>query len=162
MINGPMGSGKTTVAMILHPKLPRTAYVGLDRVKRWISDYKNNGVDNEISRNVVSAITAEYLKQGVSVITDQLMSREQLAVFKKIAKKHKAECYVYNLDAPKKLLIERVMERSKSLGKNPVSKTLIEEKYTLHQKSKDTNNIVLDSKKMNPEQIAEIILKDLN
>ena len=40
LIDGPMGSGKTTISQILHSKLKRTAYIGLDRVKRFISDFK--------------------------------------------------------------------------------------------------------------------------
>jgi uridine kinase len=90
IIDGPMGSGKTTVATILHKKLKRTAHIGLDRIKWFISDFKRIPEDNEIIRSVVVAMTKEYLKQGISVIVEQGMRKERIETLKKIAMQNDA------------------------------------------------------------------------
>ena len=162
LIDGPMGSGKTTVAKILHGRLKRTAYLGLDRVKSIISDFKRNPFDNEISRNVELAMTKEYLKQGINVIVEQGMTLRHIKAFKKIAKKYNANLFIYQLDAPKKLLTERVFERAKLKGKFKPSKARVERNYKIHLKNKDKGAVVFDTEKLSLQQIIKHILKELN
>ncbi len=161
LIDGPMGSGKTTVSIILHKKLKRTSYIGLDRIKRYISDFKKNPHDNEISRNVVVAMTDAYLKQGINVIIEQGMRKDHIEIFKKIAKKNNAKCYIYQLTAPKKLLTERVHLRTALQGKPRTSNARIERNYKLHLENKYPHSVIFDSEKMEPEKIATLILKDI-
>ncbi len=70
VIDGLMGSGKTTVSALLHKKLKRTAHIGLDRVKWFVSDFKRTPEENEIARNIVLAMMKEYLKHDISVIVE--------------------------------------------------------------------------------------------
>ena len=161
LIDGPMGAGKTTVAGILHSKLKRTAYLGLDRIKRFISDFKRNPFDNEISRNVELAMIQEYLKQGINVMIEQGMTLRHINSFRKIAKKYDADLFFYQLEAPKNLLTERVFKRSELKGGFKPSKTRIERNYKLHYKGKDKNAIIFDSEKLSPEIIARKILKEV-
>ena len=161
LIDGPMGSGKTTVSQLLHKKLKRTSHIGLDRIKRYISDFKRNPKDNEISRNIVFAMTDAYLKQGINVIVEQGMRDTHINAFKKIAKKNKIKCFIYQLDAPKKLLFERVHKRTALLGKPKTSTARIERNYKIHLANKYKHMNIFNSEKLNPEQIAKLILKDL-
>jgi deoxyadenosine/deoxycytidine kinase len=161
LIDGPMGSGKTTIAQILHSKLKRTAYIGLDRVKRFISDFKKNPIDNEISRNVVLAMTSEYLKRGINVIIEQGMREDYIKLLKKIATKNKAQCFIYQLDAPKELLQKRVFERTKLANRPQISKARIERNYKIHLNSKYKHTKVFDSEKLSTEVIAKDILKEV-
>lgn len=161
LIDGPMGAGKTTVSKILHTKLKRTAYLGLDRVKWYISDFKRTPRDNDISRNILLVMIKEYLKQGISVLLDQGIKRKEIEVFKKIAKKYKAKCFVYQLYAPKTLLRRRVLERSQFLKKPIISKARIERNYRFYLKNKYTKAIIFDSEKLSSEVIAKKILKEI-
>jgi predicted kinase len=161
LIDGPMGAGKTTVAKILHTKLKRTAYLGLDRVKWYISDFKRIPRDNDISRNVLLVMIKEYLRQGISVLLDQGMKRDEIELFKKMAQKHNAKCFIYQLDAPKRLLEKRVEERTKMLNKPKISKARIERNYKIHLSNRYSHTTVFDSEKYNPGQIAKIILKEV-
>ncbi len=161
LIDGPMGSGKTTIAQILHSKLKRTAYIGLDRIKRYISDFKKNPIDNEISRNVVIAMTSEYLKQGINVIIEQGMREDYIKLLKKIAIKYKAECFIYQLDAPKELLQKRVIERTKLANRPAIPKSRIERNYKIHLSSKYKHTKVFNSDKLSPEVISKNILKEV-
>lgn len=161
LIDGPMGSGKTTITQILHSKLKRTAYIGLDRVKRFISDFKKNPIDNEISRNVVLAMTSEYLKQGINVIIEQGMREDYIKLLKKIAIKNKAEFYIYQLDVPKELLQQRVFERTRLANRPQIPKSRIDRNYKIHLSSKYKHTKVFDSEKLTPEVIAKDILKEV-
>ena len=162
LIDGPMGAGKTTVAKILHTKLKRTAYLGLDRIKWYISDFKRKPKDNDISRNILLVMIKEYLRQGINVLLDQQMKESEIEYFKKIVKKYNADIFIYQLDAPKNLLTKRVFERTKLLNKPKSSKTQIESKYKIHFKNKFKKAIVLDSGNLIPEQIADLIFREVS
>ena len=161
IIDGPMGAGKTTVAKLLHERLKRTALLGLDRIKWFISDFKRIPEDNEIVRNVVAAMTKEYLRQGISVIIEQGMRKDSIEKLKKMARQNGATCLVYQLEAPKRLLLERVHERPRLPGKPRISNARIERNYKFHQENKYAKAIVFDAEKMTAKQIANRIMKDL-
>ncbi len=156
-----MGAGKTTVAKILHTKLKRTAYLGLDRVKWYISDFKRIPRDNNISRNILLVMIKEYLRQGINVLLDQGMKKDEVEVFKKIAKKYNAKCFIYQLDAPKKLLINRIKERTKLLNKPKISQARIDRNYKIHFNNRYNHITIFDSEKLNPKMIANKILKEV-
>jgi predicted kinase len=161
IIDGPMGSGKTTVSTLLHKKLKRTAHIGLDRIKWLISDFKKVTADNDIVRNIILAMTKEYLRQGINVIVEQGMTKERIENLTKIAKKYDARLLGYQLDAPKEVLFNRIAERQKLNKKTTVSKARIERNYQFHLQNKYTGLVLLDTEKLNAQQIANRILKDI-
>ena len=161
IIDGPMGSGKTTVAALLHKKLKRTAHLGLDRIKWFISDFKRVPADNEIVRDVVAAMAREYLKHGINVIIEQGMRKDAIDALKRTAKKVGADCFVYQLDAPKQLLLERIHQRPRLKGKPRISNARIERNYRAHLQYKYPDAIVLDAEKSTAEQIVRRILKEI-
>ena len=162
VIDGPMGSGKTTVAKLLHEKLKRTAHLGLDRVKWFISDFKRVPADNEIVRDVIAAMAKEYLKHGINVIIEQGMRSDSIKALKKAAERQGATCFIYQLDAPKELLLKRINQRPRLAGKPKISNTRIERNYKAHTEHKYNGAVVMDSVKFTAKQIASQILKDLS
>jgi predicted kinase len=163
IIDGPMGSGKTTVATILHKKLKRTAHIGLDRIKWFISDFKRIPEDNEIIRSVVVAMTKEYLKQGISVIVEQGMRKERIETLKKIAMQNDAHFLAYQLTASKSVLFERVHQRPHLSNRPKVTKARIERNYKAYLKShKKPIATLIDVENVTAQQVANRILKDLN
>jgi adenylate kinase family enzyme len=162
IIDGPMGSGKTTVAQMLHKKLKRTAHIGLDRIKWFISDFKRIPQDNEIVRSVVAAMMKEYLKHNISVIVEQGMRKERIEVLKRAAKKSGARYFAYQLDAPKPLLFKRIRERPKLSDRPRVSRARIERNYRAYQEShKNPIATVLNAEKLSAKEITNHILRDL-
>lgn len=161
LIYGPMGAGKTTVARILNSKLKRTAHIGLDRIKSFISDFKRNHNDNEISRNVMLAMVHEYFKQGINVMIEQVMGEKHIEIFTKIAKKYDARLFVYQIEAPKELLNSRIIKRTQASGKKPTPKSIIERSYKFHLENKYNKATIFNSEKMSPKEIANSIIKDL-
>ena len=163
VIDGPMGSGKTTVAALLHKKLKRTAHLGLDRIKWFISDFKRIPEDNEIVRQVVSAMTKEYLRHGISVIVEQGMRKERIDALKRIAKKENAKFFAYQLTASKTVLLKRVHQRPHLSNRPKVTKARIERNWRAYMEShKKPIATLIDVEKISAQQVANRILKDLH
>lgn len=162
IIDGPMGSGKTTVSALLHKKLKRTAHIGLDRIKWFISDFKRAPKDNDIVRSVVSVMTKEYLKQGISVIIEQGMRKERIDALKKVAKQSHARFLAYQLTAPKAVLLKRVHQRPHLSNRPKVTPARIERNWKAYLKShKKPIATLIDVEKLTAKQVANRILKDL-
>ncbi len=163
VIDGPMGAGKTTVAAMLHKKLKRTAHIGLDRIKWFISDFKRVPKDNEIVRSVVTAMAEEYLKQGISVIIEQGMRKERIDALKKIAGKHHARFLAYQLTGPKAVLIGRVHQRPHLSNRPKVTDARIERNWRAYWKShKESVATLIDTEKITARKVANRILDDIH
>lgn len=169
IIDGPMGSGKTTVSKMLHERLEGTARVALADVKRFISGFEKDHTYNKISQEVILSMVDEYLKRGINVIVEWAMKKERGETFMEISKKHDVRCLFYQLDAPKELLLNRVKNRTTVLlNKSELADHNIEnieknfeKNYNFHSENKYGGAIIFDSEKLSPEQIVELILKDL-
>ena len=170
IIDGPMGSGKTTTSKLLNEKLQGTARVALSDVKRFISGFDKDHKYNKISQEIILVMVDEYLKRGISVVVEWAMKVERVEIFKEIAKKYDARCFVYQFYAPKELLINRVKERTRSLlGVPQLAENNIkniednfENNYNFHKENRYRDAIVFDSEKMTPEQMANQISDDVS
>lgn len=161
IIDGPMGVGKTTAARILHEKIRQTAHIGLDQIKWLVSGFQRTPVQNEMTRAVVMVMAGEYLRQGISVILEQGMKKEQIAVYKKLAKRHKAKYFIFRLSASKEVLFERVRKRPSKSGRSKISDARLLRNYRFHLANRHTEGIEINAEKMIPEEIAKRILKEL-
>ena len=161
IIDGPMGTGKTTVAKILHEKIKHTAHIRLDQIKWLVSGFQRTPAQNEMTRAVVMEMVKEYLCHGINAILEQGMKKEHIAVYKRLAKKYKAQCLIFQLDAPKEVLFERVRQRPPTPGKPKVSNARILRNYRFHLANKHNNGIKIDTEKVTPKKIADYILKEL-
>ena len=161
IIIGPPGAGKTTLAEFLKNQLSYTAHVASDNIKRFISEFREVHSHNKVSRNVVNAMTDEYLKNNISVIVDQNMETEEVQNLKNIADKHKIDFFIYRVEAHTNIREKRILERTKKYNKPMMSKETMDKLLKRYEKNTYTGNIVLDSEKLSIEEMANIILKDL-
>ena len=161
LIDGPMGAGKTTVSKLIFVELKNTAHIGLDRIKWLVSGFRRTLKQNMIARTVVMAMARIYLTQGVSVILEHAMKKEEVKVYQRLARAKKAKFLMYRLDAPKNLLFKRAQKRTPVPGRPKVTRSRIIRNYRIYTKSKREGVTILDSKKLTAKQIASHILKDL-
>lgn len=169
ILDGPMGTGKTTVSKLLHEKLEGVALVTLSNVKKFIFDHEKDHAYNKISQEVILVMVNKYLELGISVIVEWAMRKERVKAFKEIAKENGAQFYIYQLEGSKDLLLKRVKERTRILlNKKLLPKKNIanvekhfEQHHLFHSENKYNNAIILNSEKLSATQIARKILRDI-
>lgn len=170
LIDGPMGSGKTTVTKLLNQKLPDTARIALPDIKRLIPNYTENQNTSMITREVMKAMIDKYLEYGVSVIVEQIMKAEGVEVLKSVAEKHGAKFYVYRLTASKEDRLKRVHGRTmQMLGSATLSQSKIDElagyfepnDLFYHNNPLNTAESI-DTQAISEEQVAEYMISKLS
>jgi len=163
VIDGPMGSGKSTIAQILHKKLKHSAMISLDRLKRIVEGYK---LDSQLHLSLASkigrAMTKEYLKNEINVIIEKAFTKEEyLKEFVKGMNKL-ARVFIYQLNAPLKLRIRRVKKRPlhpENKKKPPKSKIKRNTKHFEESRYKRAKEF--DTSKTSSRKIVNSILKDI-
>ncbi len=164
ILDGPMGSGKSTVGAMLAEKLKRTALINEDRIKWFISDFKRSKKDNAIVRAVMIEMCKEYLKQGISLVVAQgfLKGMRPLSDFAKMAKKNKAKLLIYHLDAPKNILLKRIENRIKTTKvKAPIAKSRIHKNIQRWKANRFSVGREFQTDKVSAKAITGEVLKDL-
>ncbi len=169
LIDGPMGSGKTTTSKALNAKLEGTARISLADVKRFISGYEKSESYTKISQEVIKVMTEKYLELGISVVVECIMKAEGVESFAQIAKKYNAHCFAYKLTAPESLLFDRVKERTRlmmDVAELPSEKItelegLFEPNYKFHMENPCSAAKTVDSENFNTDQIIEMISSDI-
>jgi len=165
IIDGPMGSGKTTVANIIHRKIKKMVYLGTDKIKWLQSDFKRSDKEIFISIEVVLSMADTYLKNEMNILlAENIIDREVRNKFIDLFNKNKLQLFIYHLSAPKKTLLERLNKRGKEHEKKgipPISKPFILRNLNSHHENREKNAKVLDSSEKTPEEIAGIILKEI-
>lgn len=159
LIDGMTGSGKTTVSNLLSERTPRVATIGMDKVKRFISDFERCEKDNTIARDIVFEMTKKYLDYNISVIVDQpIKTEEELKRYEDIALKYSIPIYKVQLFTTPELAFERVIKRQEK-RKIKVPEERIKRNISLFKNKEDKGFVVIDTSNISGDEIAENILK---
>ncbi len=168
ILDGPMGSGKSTVGDLVHKKLKRTALLSMDRIKWFISDFKRSKKDNAITNAVLFKMYEEYLKQGIDLIVTQGFWKQKGSPFvapsdfAALAKKYKVRFYFYQLDAPKEVLLGRIKNRKPSaLIRTPIAPSRLLRNIRMWKKNKYQPEKTFWSHEQSAKNIANQILKNI-
>ncbi|KKW41526.1 MAG: hypothetical protein UY91_C0015G0014 [Parcubacteria group bacterium GW2011_GWB1_55_9] len=114
LIDGMSGGGKTTVTRLLAEKLPRTAIVGFDKIKKFVSDFERGVRDNQVAREVTMVMVQKYLDLGLSVIIEHpFKNEEEIDFYTKVASEREIPCHKFQLHADPSIALERVVKRTK-------------------------------------------------
>ena len=161
VIFGAAGSGKTSVAKLLHEKLPGGAYIGVDQIKRFIFGFRDNADFDQISRKVVIAMTVEYLSCGLGVIVEQGMRRDELDAFKLVAADCGAVFSVYRLDVPFDVGRERANRRQVEANKPCISDDELSRMYRIYEMNNYNVSSAFESLHITPSAIANEIVSNI-
>jgi len=169
LIDGPMGSGKTTTSKLLNEKMPDTARVALPDIKRLIPNYGENQHTLHVIREVMKAMVDKYLEHGVSVVLEQISKKDSVSVLEEIAIKHNASFYPYRLTAPKDLRWERVQERTKGMmdvdvlpaEKIETLKGFFEPNHQFYIENPIEQAEIVDTSQLTPDEVADLIVTKL-
>jgi predicted kinase len=164
IIDGPMGSGKTTIGKIIHKKLKRTVILSKDGIKWLISDFERGERDNSIVSAVLMEMCKEYVRQGISLLIPQgFWKKEYLDPYIKLAEENNLKIYIYKLEASRDVLLERIEKRSKpELANVPVPYERVLKNIKTWEDNKYEIGKVFDTSRLSADEIVELILKDLS
>lgn len=164
IIDGPMGSGKTTIGKLLQAKLKRTAMLSIDGIKFFISDFERGERDNAISAAVLMQMCKEYIKHDINLLLPQgFWNKKYLEPYIKLAEKNNLKLFIYQLEGSRELLLQRIKNRPTSeLAKTPVSEERILANLKTWEENRYELGKVFNIDELSSEEIADLILVDLN
>ena len=165
-----MCAGKTTVAALLHEKMPRSFLISGDRIKWFISDYDPERDRQTVAKLVIS-LTDRALEEGLSVITDAnylLWSETEIPqLYHEVFEKQGVEASQFNVEAPQEILVERLHARvRKNLAAGKKMSVTSQEKflsyYEIYEAIKNPDLPTFDTSRMTSEEVAEKIFLMIN
>ncbi len=162
ILEGPMGAGKTTIASILHPKLPRTALLSMDKIKWFLSDFERNNEDNGLISKVMLSMAKTFLEQGCNVLIEQgFWKKEYVEPYINLANEFRTDLHFYQLEAPIEVLRERAHVRPDTPGKIPLTKERIENNLKTWKENRYDLGKVFDTTEFSSEEVVKFILVDI-
>ena len=162
IIEGPSGSGKTTIGDLLHKRLKRTALLGIDRIKWFVSDFRRDFEDNEAVARITESMEREFLAKGFNVLLPQGMwKKEYLDYHLKIVEDFGIDLYMYQLEAPREVLIERIRNRRRKEGSPEQTEGRAERNLDTWEENRYEYGKHISTVDYEPEEVVEIILKDI-
>lgn len=165
LFDGPMGSGKSTIARLIKSKLKKTAIIDWDALKETISDYNQASEDKHKLLKVRLALTKIYINNDFNILLDGGFPRnDRIIPFIKLAKQKKLKLLIYQFTAPNKILLKRSLARPKfAWQKKKINKatTIYNLSYYEKHKFKGTVNKVFNSSTTGPQEIIKTILLDI-
>ena len=161
LVDGMSGAGKTTITKLLAEKSPRTAIVGFDKIKKFVSDFERGPRDNQIAREVTMVMAEKYLDMGLSVIVEHpFKTEEEIDFYTKVADERKIPCHKFQLHADPDIALQRVVARTKK-NNGDLTEERAKRNISLFQPRDHLNFRVIDTTNMEPEDVAEVILNEV-
>jgi predicted kinase len=162
IITGPMGSGKSTIGKLLHKQLKRTALLSTDAVKLLLSDNERGERDNAIHAAVLMGMAKTYIEQGINILLPQAFwKREYIEPYCTLAKEKNMKLFVYQLEGPKEVLVERIKNRVMPAGRTPPSEEHILKNLQTYEENRYELGTVFDVGTLTSEKIAVRIMEEV-
>lgn len=162
LLDGMMGAGKTTTTSILKEQLPRTAIIGMDRIKKFVSDFERNERDNNIARAVTIEMAKKYLELGLSVIVDQpFWDSADIQQYETIAKDHSVSFYKYSLFTTPEIAYQRAIARQQD-WEYQLPEDRIKEVIALYKRDEALGLTAIDTTNLPIDGAAKLIMEEIN
>lgn len=161
VIFGPAGVGKSTLAELLKNEISYTAHVSSDHIKRYISEFKEIPSHNKVSRSVTNAMIVEYIKNGINVIVDQGMDKDEIEILKTIASDQNADFFVYRIEAHPDIRTNRIKERAERINQPMMSQHTMDILSKIYEENDYPATNTFDSGTLSTREIADLILKSI-
>ncbi|MFA7193867.1 MAG: AAA family ATPase [Candidatus Paceibacterota bacterium] len=161
LLDGMSGAGKTTLSKSLSKELPRTAIVGFDKIKRFISDFERGIQDNQIAREVTMVMAAKYLDLGLSVIVENpFKTEEEIDFYTTLAQDRKIHCYKFQLHANPDIALQRVVKRTQE-NNGDLTEERARNNISIFKNRSHLGFKVIDTTNMEPREVMDSVLMEI-
>ena len=105
----------------------------------------------------------EYVKQGINLLLPQgFWKKEYMDPYIAFAKENDLKIFIYQLEAPRDVLLQHIGERTVPIGRSPVPQERILKNLQTWQDNKFVVGKVFNTEKMPAEEIVKAMLEDIN
>lgn len=157
LIDGPKGSGKSTLSELLKKNLSNTEFFSLDDERKLLERTDSRDNDNKRAFQIITEKLERVFGQNKSAVVDcGLSSNERMNILDKISKKYDVKVYKFSLIAHPDILHSRVKERDESRGK-VFDKERFDYTFNAQQSKSFDGFQIIDSGKLSPQEIFEIV-----
>jgi shikimate kinase len=156
ILNGPMNSGKSTIAKLLVQKIPNTVNLEVDTVIQFLDHLETVDVEKIIWENVL-ALTQNYIEHNLSVVISYVFGEVKATALIEKLKKIDSKVYLFTLNPDQKITLTNRGTREI----NDQEK----ERINLHYSqgiNTSINGTVLDNSNQTPSETLELILNQIN
>lgn len=162
LIDGPKGSGKSTLSELLKSNLSNTEFFSLDNERKFIEKTDSRDNDNKKAFEMIIEKLEKVFEQNKNAVVDcGISSDERVSVLDEISKRYGINVYKFSLIAPYDVLYSRVQERDKQRGK-VFDKGRFEYTFNAQQSKSFDDFSIIDSSKLSPQEIFEIVYSKIN
>jgi predicted kinase len=156
LLDGPKGSGKSTLSGLLKEHLTETEFFSLDNERKLLERTDSIDNDNKRAFHVITEKLEDTFKQNKNAVIDSGISEERLKILETLANTYDIQIHKFSLIAPYDVLHSRVKERDKSRGKD-----FDENRFNLTFKGQQSKSFedysIIDSSKLSPQEMFEMV-----
>lgn len=153
ILNGPINSGKTTVAKILWEKIPNLAHIEIDKIREFI-DWMENKPSWEISFLTALSVAKEFLKKDLNVLITYHISDKGYRQIKKYLEPIDKDIFAFTFLPPiYQILTNRGTRELNEWERQRIKETYEKENY------KVSYGKTIDNSMQTPQETADYIFE---
>jgi len=163
ILSGSKGAGKSTTAQRLLTELENAIYLGLDEIRRTFTIDLSRDIreKNEAAFEIIMTEAKEASRVGLHVVIDCGVSKERAERLETLAQAVGVPLYKFFLKASYDTQLERVQKRDKAKGRETSDIARFDEIYYYFNKKDLTGYTVLETDKLNVDQVVGVILRTI-
>jgi|SRR3989344_167302 len=161
LLDGPKGSGKSTLSELLKQNLSNTEFFSLDGERKLLERTDSIDNDNKRAFQVITEKLKDVFAQNKNAVIDSGISEERLKILEMISNEYGVQFHKFSLTAPYEALHSRVKERDESKGKN-FDKNRFDYTFKAQQSKSFEDFYIIDSSRLSPQEMFEVVYSKLN
>ncbi len=161
LLDGPKGSGKSTLSELLKNNLSNTEFFSLDNERKLLERTDSIDSDNKRAFEIITEKLKGVFEQNKNAVIDSGISEERLKRLEMISNEYGVQFHKFSLIAPYDVLHSRVKERDESRGKD-FDKNRFDFTFKAQQSKSFDDFCIIDSSKLSPQEMLKIVYSKLN